>query len=155
MNTSTSKEVRRTLQLCCELEREMGDLYRDFAGLHADDVELARLWLKTAREEDNHAKQFELALLYREEIAATSISPSEAGALLAAAREKRQGAVDSAPSPEQALRFAIELEERFASFHMTAVGIFKTPKLKGLFESMMAADRDHVGALEGALRNRS
>ena len=146
--------ARRALQLCAEMEREMAGLYRDFAALHAGDAELAALWLKTAREEDNHAHQFDLALLLKEEIAAAALSPDEAQALLGVARELRRLNALNPPGPVKALRTAIELEERFGTYHVSTVATFGSPKMRELFESMMAADRDHAEALRAVLAAR-
>jgi rubrerythrin len=147
-------DPRRTLQLCMEMEREMAEMYRDLARLHAADAALSNLWLKTAREEDNHAHQFDLALLYKDEIASVLLAPDEAEALLKVAREMRRRIAESPPSPEKSLRTAIELENRFTSYHMSAVATFQTTQLKRLFEAMMAADRDHSEALLAALAAR-
>jgi rubrerythrin len=123
VEANTGNDARRALKLCAEMEREMGALYRDLAAAHAEDPELAQLWFKTAREEDNHARQFELA--------------------------------DTPPTPAKALRTAVELEDRFADFHMTTVTTFGTPGLRKLFEAMMAADRDHAAALRVELASRT
>ena len=148
-------DARRALKLCAEMEREMGALYRDLAAAHAEDPELAQLWFKTAREEDNHARQFELALLYDEKLGTVLVTSETAKALVGVVPEMRWRLAEGQTSPVKALRTAIELEERFADFHMTTVTTFGTPGLRKLFEAMMAADRDHVAALRAELAGRT
>ena len=147
-------DARRALRLCAEMEREMAELYRDLAAAHAEDPGLAQLWAKTAREEDNHAHQFELALLYDEKLGTVNVTSDTAKALVGVVQEMRRRLTESPPSPAKALRTAIELEERFAEFHMTTVTTFGTPGLRKLFEAMMAADREHVALLRAELAGR-
>lgn len=148
-------DARRALQLCAEMEREMGELYRDFAAAHARDPGLAQLWMKTAREEDNHANQFELALRYGEELGKVLVSADTVAALVETVREERCRHTGNPPSPTDALRAAVDLEDRFAHFHMSTITAFRSPNLRKLFEAMMAADREHSDALRGALAARS
>jgi hypothetical protein len=148
-------DARRALKLCAEMEREMGELYRDLAAVHAEDPELSQLWAKTAREEDNHARQFELALLYDEKLGTVLITADTAKALVGVVQEMRRRLADTPPSPTKALRTVVELEDRFADFHMTTVTTFGTPGLRKLFEAMMAADRDHAAALRAELVSRT
>jgi rubrerythrin len=148
-------DARRALRLCAEMEREMGGLYRDLAAAHAADAGLAQLWLKTAHEEDNHARQFELALQYDEKLGTVLVTSETAKALVGVVQEMRWRLAEGHTSPAKALRTAIELEERFADFHMTTVTTFGTPGLRKLFEAMMAADRDHVAALRAELAGRT
>lgn len=148
-------EIHRVLQLCSEMEREMAELYRDFARLHARDADLARLWQKTASEEDNHASQFRLAQSYEGEIGATVVTSDQAQGLLNVAREMRRRCRENPPGPENALRIAIELEKRFDEYHASTIGAFRTPQTGRLFQAMRDADRSHSEALEAALAARS
>jgi len=148
-------DARRALQLCAEMEREMGELYRDLVAAHADDPALARLWTKTANEEDNHAHQFELALRFGEDIGKVRVSADTVAALVGVVRDQRRRHAASPPSPADALRAAIDLEDRFAHFHMSTVADFRSPNLRKLFEAMMAADRAHSAALREALAARN
>jgi hypothetical protein len=137
------------------MEREMGGLYRDLAAAHAGDRRLAQLWMKTAREEDNHAHQFELALRYDDQLGALLVGADAVAALVELIRERRRGFAGSPPSPVDALRAAVDLEDRFAHFHMSTVADFRSPNLRKLFEAMMAADRAHSAALREALAARN
>jgi len=151
---NNGNDAQRALKLCAEMEREMGELYRDLATMHEGDEELSRLWAKTAREEDNHARQFELALLYDEKLGTVLVTAEKAKALVGVAQEMRRRLAESPPDPVKALRTVVELEQRFADFHMTTVTTFGTPGLRKLFEAMMAADREHASALRSALDAR-
>ena len=153
--TNKGNDARRALQLCAEMEREMGGLYRDLAAAHAGDRGLARLWMKTAREEDNHAHQFELALRYGDQLGALLVGAEAVAALVETVREERRRHAGTPPSPVDALRAAVDLEDRFAHFHMSTIADFRSPNLRKLFEAMMAADREHSDALRKALAARS
>jgi rubrerythrin len=153
-NSKEGNDTRRVLTLCAELERTTGGMYRDLAAAHAGDPQLARLWLKTAQEEDNHARQFELARMYGDQLGAVGVTAVTARALVDVAQEMRRRLATEARAPVAALRTAIELEERLADFHLTAITAFRSERLRKLFGAMMAADRGHVEALRAALAAR-
>src|SRR5450631_3361737 len=55
------------LDLCAQNERLCADLYHYYSDLFLDSADISSLWKKTALEEENHQKQFELAFRLRDD----------------------------------------------------------------------------------------
>ncbi len=113
---------------------------------------MSALWLKTAREEEDHARQIEMVMRRRNQMdarvkgdlkkAAGAVEMVET--LIAAAMLKTSTIHD-------ALEEAITLENTLPQFHADSAVGFEDETYQKLFASMMAADRDHVGLLQVAL----
>jgi rubrerythrin len=61
----------------------------------------------------------------------------------------------SPPSVDEALKTAVELEDRLSACHMNTLMVFNDTALGKLFEAMGNNDCDHVGMLQGVLNNIS
>lgn len=107
------------------------------------------LWRKTAREEEDHARQFHLASRL-ESLGMQSLTAdmNQAVIHMQETAEIIVQLLASSPSPEAALLLAVEFEERMDKYHMSSVVLFYDPQLKKLFESMMTqfSRRRHRGA---------
>jgi len=148
----TSLAHTRVLDLCRKIEESAARLYHRLAYVHRADGAISALWTKTAREEENHARQVEMVLRQRTPVArALTVDQAKAERALAMV-QSLIGAVDTATPPVgQALEEAITLEGLLVQFHADYAVEFTEPSYQKLFRSMMAADRDHVAALEAAL----
>ena len=142
----------RFLDLCAELELKFANMYYHFAELHAEDTELALLWRKAAREEEEHARQFHMASRLKG-VGMQSLTADMDQAVIQETAEIIAQCLASSPSPETALQLAIEFEERMDMYHMSSAVLFHDLQLKKLFESMMENDREHVSMLQNALTN--
>jgi rubrerythrin len=154
------KEIKLTmenvclLELCATIEDKCAELYRIFAELYVDIPELASLWTKTANEEDNHAEQFKLAVrLKGQGKVGVKADVSKVTNIV----EKIDAFIpifkNSKPTPIQALKFAIQLEESLAEYHMHNLIIFTDDNLKLLFISMAQNDNCHIEMLRKALHD--
>ena len=148
----TSVAHTRVLDLCRKIEEGAARLYHRLAYVHRSDGAISALWTKTAREEENHARQVEMVLRQRAPVArALNVDQAKAEQALAMV-QSLIGAVDATTPPVgQALEEAITLESLLVQFHADYAVEFSEPSYQQLFRSMMAADRDHVAALENAL----
>jgi predicted class III extradiol MEMO1 family dioxygenase len=106
-----SADIVKVLELCRDVEAASAELYKYFAEIYSDHPELAALWRKTAKEEEDHAKQFVLALKMRREpfIDAIVIDGSKAENALKIVRSLNDMARKSPPGMLEALRAAIKL----------------------------------------------
>lgn len=143
----------KILQLCKEVEMLCYELYLLFADQFKSEPQAHALWSKTAAEELNHARQFDVAQRLGKGI---EYSPNLPLTEVNQAREKlleilRQCRV-SPPSLKVALEGAIALEEELARFHMNYAVTIGDPSLRKMFESMMKADREHLATLQRAYR---
>ena len=145
----TNMEIVKVLEICRDVELANAALYHYFAEIFSSDNEVAALWNKTALEEENHARQFVLGIKMRKEqiVEALSIDGSKAKDLLNFVKSLSAQMRTSPPDKVEALRIAINLEERLAGFHMTTVSGFADNNLKKLFTAMMKTDDHHVEKL--------
>ncbi|MBW2455259.1 MAG: hypothetical protein JRI68_12145 [Deltaproteobacteria bacterium] len=151
MNPPDPQDSCLAFARCAEMERIMAELYQFFAQTHRRWNDLYRLWTKTAREEENHARQFELAERMAGDVEALHITAEQAAGLVAGMRRVLDQVRETPPSPIQALEQAVRLEQRLAKFHLTSLAEFAQPTTRKLFEAMLAADQEHVAALERRL----
>lgn len=142
-------EMIRVLEICRDVELSCAKLYRYFAEIFSSHQEMAELWSKTVREEENHARQFVLAIRLCEEqiIETLSIDGRTAKNMLNIVKSLHDEARKNKPSLLDSLRTAIKLEEDLAAFHMTTAVNFAEGNHKKLFSAMMNADKDHVEEL--------
>jgi len=142
------------LEKCRKLEEIAADMYHFLARAHTSDPQISALWEKTAREEENHASQFSLAIRMKKglsvEIKAEKMKVEEA---LKIAKSIAEGMKKDPPRIRKALEDVIMLEEIFSEFHLANTMYFPDESHKKLFQAMMSADKDHVGSLKTALSN--
>jgi rubrerythrin len=142
----------KVLETCTQVEEGAGRLYRLLAEAHKGSPELAALWEKTAREEDNHSQQIGMVIRKRDQMAAqVQVELARAEKAFDLIQDVIAHVQANAPAPRQALEDAIMLEKTLMAFHADYAVRFAEPMWEQLFKAMMAADRDHVGALESAL----
>jgi rubrerythrin len=147
----TPADLDHLLEICCRVEHTMASLYRFLSVHHRGTPDIAAIWLKTANEEENHARQFEFALKLPNLIAHTKVDVSAADQLLKDVLELDAQLRKTPTPPVDALRAAVEMEMRLEGYHMNSIGSFHDPKLQQLFDAMMAADKQHVEMLSNAL----
>ncbi len=142
-------EVVKVLEICRDIELANAQLYDYFTEIFSDHQALSALWYKTAREEENHARQFVLAInMRREQIVDTLIiDNSTAENTLSFVRSITAVMRENRPTILDALNSAITLEVNLCKFHMTTVGHFVEESHKKLFSAMMKADKKHIEAL--------
>lgn len=142
----------RVIQTCRQIEFTLAAVYHALAELHRDVPDLAAVWTKTAFEEENHGRQFELASRLPGAITEAALQPEAAEEMLTRVREFDARMREAAPAPVEALRAMISMEKSLAGYHMALVGTFANPGTKKMFEAMMAADKRHAGTLIDAFR---
>lgn len=143
-------EIVKVLEICRDIELASAELYKYFAEIFCDHEEMAALWRKTAKEEENHAMQFVLALKMRRErlVDTLAIDGSKAENVLNIVNSFSAAMRKNKPSMLVALRTAIKLEKGLVAFHMSTVACFVEESYKQLFVALMKADRNHIEALE-------
>jgi rubrerythrin len=146
-----SRSIDHLIDSCRRIESTLASLYSYFEELHRETPEIAAVWLKTAMEEGNHARQFELASKLPKAIAKAAVDVLAADQLLEQLQELDTRMRKLAPPPVEALRVAIDAERSLARYHMHSIGIFSDPKVQKMFEAMMAADKRHAETLLEAL----
>jgi len=140
------------LERCAALELKMAELYQYYARLFAGYQPLVQLWEKTAREEENHARQFQLGTRLKG-IGMRGLVGDLARAqeYLGKVEDFLADALTRHPTAVDALTQALEMEKRVATLHMSSVVLFDDPELKKLFQALMRFDDGHVACLEECL----
>jgi rubrerythrin len=145
--TITMGEVR-VLDICREIELMNEQLYLYFADLFSENREVTALWVKTANEEANHAKQFELAIkLKNEMLESVSMDAWVVDAASKYVRTLLESVKKSPPSLPDAVQLSIKLEEHLTKLHMDCIAIFTDETHRELFTAMMANDNRHLESL--------
>jgi len=140
------------LHRCQQIESAMARLYNELAALHSHDPEIARLWDKTAKEEENHQLQFHLALsLGKDAIVDARVPIARAEQALRSIQAYHAEVRRGRPRIEDALRSMVAMEEELVDLHVSSVAVFTEDRHRKLFAAMMAADKGHLDALRAAL----
>ncbi len=150
----TKGDVLRILEICREIEECIAELYHYYADIFSDTPDISKLWEKTAREEENHANQFTLAItIYRQGIIqSVNTDLHFAENILDKLKSIYSTVKQSSPTIADALRSAIKLEERLAEYHMSSLAHFQDESYRKLFEAMMKNDQNHIVSLERAFK---
>ena len=142
------------LDICAQIEKKAAEVYFFFGELYRDMPDLAKLWIKTAQEEENHMQQFQLAARLGNNATFTAtVSLTQAQQALEMITSLQERLKQNPPTWHTALKFAIELEDRIGRFHTSTALIFDDVAFNSLYKAMMKNDRDHVQSLSRYLAN--
>jgi rubrerythrin len=141
------------LDVCMKIEELTAEIYHYFGNVYAEFPDASLLWKKTALEEENHRKQFELVLHLRDEVE-FDINPSDLQRAL-----RIHGKIitlldivkHKTPDLIGAFTLAVEMEENLADLHVQTAVRFRDESLVRLFEAFGRADQEHVEALKRLL----
>ena len=149
-------DKKEILKACRQVEMLMANIYFALAKAHQADLELSKLWQKTAREEENHARQFDSALRLIEAVAEdVKVTRDQTEKALEQASSLLKQIQGESISPIASLGMAIDMERSFAEFHMHLAVTFQRESDKKMFMAMMSADNNHIQALSAALEKRT
>lgn len=128
--------------LCAKTYHYFGEIYRE-------NPDVARLWKKTALEEENHQKQFKLALRLFDEVD-FDITPADMDR--AAVVHKKVSAYlrsvkRTPPDLVRAFTEVIEIEEIAADLHAQTALHYKDDSVQKLFIALGSSDREHIELL--------
>ena len=139
------------LEKCREIELLCKDLYEYFAELYSGDESASYLWTKTAKEEENHAAQFTLALkLKRGMPCMVVVEAARVELVISQLRSVIAKVKVSPPSLVDALLSSIKLERNLSKFHLECVVMFEEVSHRKMFNAMMANDNEHIASLQAA-----
>lgn len=138
------------LEVCMGIEMLCADLYHFYSKIYEDIPEASKLWKKTALEEENHQKQFELVLRLLDEIEFEVPRDSLQRAYSIQFKLLKFTDQIKSTKPELLTAFskAIEMEEKLADLHVHTALRFEEESMQNLFKALSEADRDHVAELQ-------
>jgi len=154
MESKPPVETLNALHKCAEIEEVLGKMYDIFAEAYQENLEISRIFAKTAAEERNHEYQIRLAIKsLTPAIESMALTSEDADKHLVMVREIIEKLKISMPGMEEALDLCIKLESMSSQCHMDAAARFTDQSCTKLFKAMMSADEAHVACLEQALKN--
>jgi len=148
INNSKEDDVLLFLNVCSRIEGLSAELYHYYSELFQEDEESSQLWKKTALEEENHQKLFELAIRLRNECEIEIVTDynkacrvyEKLTALLSYVRK-------TPPDIFLAITKAIEMEVALADLHIDSSTKFKDIQIKNMFITLQSQDQEHIGSL--------
>jgi rubrerythrin len=138
------------LEVCMGIEALCADLYHFYSEVYEDIPEASRLWKKTAMEEENHKKQFELALRLMDETEFEVAKDSLKHAFIIQYKllKLTDHVKNNKPELLTAVSKAVEMEDKLADLHVHTALKFKDASIQKLFQALSDDDREHVHALQ-------
>jgi rubrerythrin len=149
---TTKDKVILFFDVCAKIEGLCAQLYHYYSDIYRDNDEVSRLWKKTALEEENHQKQFELVNRLRDDLGfdinadidRTYRIHHKLNSLLAHVHQ-------NPPDIVTALNKAIEMEESLSDIHLDSSVRFHDESTKKMFQALREYDLDHVKSLRHCL----
>ena len=138
------------LEVCMGIEALCADLYHYYSTIYEDIPEASTLWKKTALEEENHQRQFEmvLRLVDETEFEVLNDSLNRAHAIQFKLLKLMDNIKSAKPDLLTAVSKAIEMEEKLADLHIQSSLKFSEESMQNLFKALSEADRGHVADLQ-------
>lgn len=138
------------LEICMGIEGLCADLYHYYSSIFEDIPDASRLWKKTALEEENHKRQFELALrLWNEtEFEVLNESLQKAYSIQFKLLKLVNHVKNTKPELLTAVSRAVEMEEKISDLHAHTSLIFREESMQKLFKALSEADHDHIASLQ-------
>ena len=135
-----------------KIEGLCAELYHYYSEIHKDNADVSRLWVKTALEEENHQKQFELAYRLRSDIGFELTGDIDRAYRVYHKLDNLLEHVrENPPDIVTALTRAIEMEEALLDLHLDSSTRFHDENIRKMFKSLMAFDHDHIKVLRQCL----
>jgi len=138
--------------VCAKNEGLCAALYHYYSDLYKDNDDVSRLWKKTALEEENHQKQFELANRLRDDVGFDLNADLER---MYRIHQKLVNLLDhvrqNPPDIVTALTKAIEMEESLSELHLDSSVRFHDESTSRMFQALQEHDQDHIKSLRHCL----
>ena len=152
MTHSIGLGTKDVLEVCQAVELSCAELYHYFAELFKDDRGSFLLWLKTAMEEENHARLFALVAKLRRNniVESIRIELVDAEVTLLYVQSLIKTVKKNPPSLKDALRIAIDLEKKLDGFMMENIINFADESYEKSFLAITHADSKHLESLQEA-----
>jgi hypothetical protein len=138
--------MRSYLNECRKIEQVMGEVYRKLAGVNTYSEKLRGIFELMARDEDDQARQLEVAKGVPEEVffEGARIDPEKLDELLRRAHQLLQMAEDPPRSESLMLETARDMEREFMQVHLLNAVKFHDAAMVELFENLAREDSKHL-----------
>lgn len=142
--------MRSYLNDCLKIEQVMGEVYRKLAEVRIYSEKLRSIFERMAQDEDEHARQLEIARGVPEEVffEEATLEPEQLDALLRRAHQLLRLADNPPRSESLMLETAKDLEREFMQIHLHNAVKFHDAAMVELFENLAREDSKHIEALD-------
>ena len=146
--------MRDFLNDCRSIETIASQIYQQLAGDPNYAMEVRSVFRSLCNDERDHARQFDLILQTAEHEldALNRISAEQVEAALQMAKSMAATLDRRRLSEEEALRLAVEMEQRFLNVHVHNTLHFDNQRLAALFNDLGRYDEGHVDQLRQCLQ---
>lgn len=134
---------------CCKIELLTSRIYQHFSAQSAFPDLLRSTFADLAQDEEDHARQFDLALELPEGAVGTihRVAWARVSAGLDLVRAKFQDLHLTSYPAEEALKTALRLEKAFIRMHFDNIVYIEDSRVSALFGSLARADEEHLATL--------
>jgi hypothetical protein len=146
ITSSIMDGTQDVLEVCQSIKLICAEIHHYFAEIFKDDRATLLFWKRTAMEEENNAKEFALIAKLRRQnvIHSLRVDLVDAEITLIYLRTLLDRMKENPPSPEEALRTSIRLEEKITPYHLNNIVDFADPSFRKLFAAALMADQDRI-----------
>lgn len=148
-NKSADTSVNLFLIICSKIEGICAELYHYYSELFHADSDSFHLWKKTAMEEENHQRSFELVLKLANECELDLITNYEKAVRIhKKLTELLVHVKQTPPDIYVAITKAIEMEYALADLHLDSAVHCKDEQIKNMLKTLQGDDAEHINALK-------
>jgi rubrerythrin len=142
------------LDTCCLIEERCAHIYRHFERMFYDAPDMAALWHKIAKDEDNHAAQFKLAALHLGKNNKDVDFKDKKLITLLDRLDSIHCAVETKQlSLSEVFEIALVIEMDLAERHIESILTYGDSGLSDLFIKMEKYDQGHLEVLQKAVES--
>jgi len=142
------------LDTCSLIEERCAHIYRHFERMFSDEPDVAALWHKIAKDEDNHAAQFKLAALHLGENNKDIDFKDKKLKAVLDKLDSIHSTVETNPSSlSEAFEIALFIEMELAERHIESILTYGDYGLSDLFIKMEKYDQGHLELLQNAVES--
>jgi rubrerythrin len=148
--------MRSYLNNCQKIEQVLGEVYRKLAGVRTYSERLRGIFEQMARDEDDHARQLELAKGVPEEVffEGYRFDPEQLDELLRRAH-MFLNMTDHPPRSERLMvKTARDMEMEFINIHLQNAVKFRDAAVAELFRDLARDDEEHLKTLDSYFETR-
>ena len=141
--------MRKFLNTCATIEKTIAEIYRRFADSIACDEELKAIWLKMAKEEDQHALDigFAARLPHEGTFRGKDLTLHRAEQLADVTRQVLDKARKAQYSVQEAVDISLALEKEFLAVHIASSVEFEQETMRNMFRSIVQSEEEHCRAI--------
>jgi rubrerythrin len=142
--------MRSYLNDCMKIEQVMGEVYRKLAEVRIYSDRLRSIFERMARDEDDHARQLEMARGVPEEVffEGARLEPERLETLLRRVHQLLRLADNPPRSESLMLETAKDIEREFLEVHLLNTVKFRDAEMVALFQDLAREDRKHLATLD-------